>query len=146
MKIEIKVDESLIDKEIIINTPELDQETYEIKFRIENSGPQILTGAYNNKIELIDHNEIIRIYAADKKVFTTTRSKTYQMRIPLYQIEEKLDPKKFVRISNSEIINLDKTLAFELSYGGTISCEMENGDICFISRRAMKKVKQILGV
>ena len=68
------------------------------------------------------------------------------MKIPLYKIEDYLDRNIFVRISNSEIINLEKTKNFDFKYLGTISCQMVNGDTCFVSRRAMKKVREILGV
>lgn len=146
MKVEIVVDKNLKEKEIIIKTPEIDQESLDIKEKILSNDIQILSGVYDEKLEIIDLDDIIRIYANDKKVFTVTDKKTYLMKLPLYKIEDYLSGKNFVRISNSEIINLDKTKNFDFKYLGTISCEMDNGDICFVSRRAMKKVREILGV
>ena len=146
MKVEIVVDKNLKEKEIIIRTPEIDQESLDIKEKILSNDIQILSGIYDEKLEIIDLDDIIRIYAKDKKVYTVTDEKTYLMKLPLYKIEDYLSGKNFVRISNSEIINLDKTKNFDFKYLGTISCEMDNGDICFVSRRAMKKVREILGV
>lgn len=146
MKVEIVVDKNLKEKEIIIKTPEIDQESLDIKEKILSNDIQILSGIYDEKLEIIDLDDIIRIYAKDKKVYTVTDEKTYLMKLPLYKIEDYLSGKNFVRISNSEIINLDKTKNFDFKYLGTISCEMDNGDICFVSRRAMKKVREILGV
>lgn len=146
MKVEIVVDKNLKEKEIIIKTPEIDQESLDIKEKILSNDIQILSGIYDEKLEIIDLDDIIRIYANDKKVFTVTEKKTYLMKLPLYKIEDYLSGKNFVRISKSEIINLDKTKNFDFKYLGTISCEMDNGDICFVSRRAMKKVREILGV
>lgn len=117
-----------------------------ISKKILSNDIQILSGIYDEKLEIIDLDDIIRIYANDKKVFTVTDKKTYLMKLPLYKIEDYLSGKNFVRISNSEIINLDKTKNFDFKYLGTISCEMDNGDLCFVSRRAMKKVREILGV
>lgn len=146
MKVEIVVDKNLKEKEVIIKTPKVDQESLDIKEKILFNDIQILSGIYDEKLEIIDLDDIIRIYANDKKVFTVTEKKTYLMKLPLYKIEDYLSGKNFVRISNSEIINLDKTKNFDFKYLGTISCEMDNGDICFVSRRAMKKVREILGV
>lgn len=146
MKVEIVVDKNLKEKEVIIKTPKVDQESLDIKEKILSNDIQILSGIYDEKLEIIDLDDIIRIYANDKKVFTVTEKKTYLMKLPLYKIEDYLNGKNFVRISNSEIINLDKTKNFDFKYLGTISCEMDNGDICFVSRRAMKKVREILGV
>lgn len=146
MKVEIVVDKNLKEKEVIIKTPKVDQESLDIKEKILSNDIQILSGIYDEKLEIINLDDIIRIYANDKKVFTVTEKKTYLMKLPLYKIEDYLSGKNFVRISNSEIINLDKTKNFDFKYLGTISCEMDNGDICFVSRRAMKKVREILGV
>ena len=146
MKVEIVVDKNLKEKEVIIKTPKVDQESLDIKEKILANDIQILSGIYDDKLEIIDLDDIIRIYANEKKVYTATGEKTYLMKLPLYKIEDYLSGKNFVRISNSEIINLDKTKIFDFKYLGTISCEMDNGDICFVSRRAMKKVREILGV
>lgn len=146
MKVEIVVDKNLKEKEVIIKTPKVDQESLDIKEKILSNDIQILSGIYDDKLEIIDLDDIIRIYANEKKVYTVTGEKTYLMKLPLYKIEDYLNGKNFVRISNSEIINLDKTKNFDFKYLGTISCEMDNGDICFVSRRAMKKVREILGV
>lgn len=146
MKVEIVVDKNLKEKEVIIKTPKVDQESLDIKEKILSNDIQILSGIYDEKLEIIDLDDIIRIYANDKKVYTVTEKKAYLMKLPLYKIEDYLSGKNFVRISNSEIINLDKTKNFDFKYLGTISCEMDNGDVCFVSRRAMKKVREILGV
>ena len=146
MKVEIVVDKNLKEKEVIIKTPKIDQESLDIKEKISANEIEVLSGIYDDKLEIINLDDIIRIYANDKKVFTVTDKKTYLMKLPLYKIEDYLNGKNFVRISNSEIINLDKTKNFDFKYLGTISCEMDNGDVCFVSRRAMKKVREILGV
>lgn len=146
MKVEIRVDESLEENQVIILTPELNKESLALKERIENDSPQVLTGFYEDKLEFINTDDIVRIYANEKKVFAVTMDKLYLLRLPLYKVYERLDKNKFIRISNSEIINLRKSKSFDLAYIGTISIEMENGDICYVSRRTLKKVKEILGI
>lgn len=146
MKVNLKVDESLAADELIIYSKELNKEVLALKEKIENSSPLVLTGFYDDKLEFIDPDDIIRVYANDKKVYAVTMDKEYLLRLALYQVEERLDSSQFIRISNSEIINLRKTKNFDLAYIGTISCEMVNGDVCYVSRRTLKKVKEILGI
>lgn len=146
MKVNLKVDESLAADELIIYSKELNKEVLALKEKIENSSPLVLTGFYDDKLEFIDPDDIVRVYANEKKVYAVTMDKDYLLRLALYQVEERLDPSQFIRISNSEIINLRKTKNFDLAYIGTISCEMVNGDVCYVSRRTLKKVKEILGI
>lgn len=146
MKCRIEVDQTLSEDEVVIFATEIDKEILDLKERIENDSPQVLTGFYEDKLSFINPDKIIRIYANDKKVFAVTYEREYLLRLALYQVEERLDNNKFIRISNAEIINLEKTREFDLSYIGTISCEMVNGDVCFVSRRSLKKVKEVLGI
>ena len=71
---------------------------------------------------------------------------TFRLRMRLYQAEEKLTGMRFVRISNSEIINLNKTENFDLSFVGTIQVKLKNGDTTFVSRRYVSEIKKILGI
>lgn len=146
MDVEIKVDKNLKEKKVLILVPEVDKEALDLKEKIQNSSLNVLTGFYNGKLEFIDPDDIIRVYASDKKVYAVTIDKEYILRLALYQVEDRLSSQKFIRISNSEIINLEKTKSFDLDYINTISCEMVNGDVCYVSRRTLKKVKEVLGI
>ena len=77
-------------------------------------------GSRENKIEVIEPEDLIRIYASTGKVFAVTHKGEYALRLRLYEIEERLPPHQFVRISNSEIINLKQVNNFDLSFTGTI--------------------------
>ena len=68
------------------------------------------------------------------------------IRLRLYELEERLDDRKFVRISHSEIVNLKMVKSLDLSYVGTICMELSNGELCYVSRRYVSKIKRILGL
>ena len=70
----------------------------------------------------------------------------YVLRLRLYEVEQRLNPHQFVRISNSEIINLKKIDYFDLSFTGTICVKLRGGMVTYISRRYVSKVKTILGI
>ena len=70
----------------------------------------------------------------------------YDLRERLYELEGKLDRHTFVRISHSEIVNLRKITALDLSLTGTIRVTLAGGTVCYASRRYVKKMKEALGL
>lgn len=146
MQVEVKIDNSCIEPKIIVLAASMTEEVSKVIQKLSDNNPQIITGSKNEKIEVLEQNELIRIYAANSRVFAVTNSGEYLLRLRLYEAEEQLDPNQFVRISNSEIINLKKVKSFDLSFAGTICVELSNGTTTFVSRRYVSKIKKILGI
>lgn len=146
MDIEIKIDNSLLNPKIILITPNMTEEINEIINELENISPKIISGFKDSKTYILNQDEIINIYANDKKVFAVTKDGEYTIRFRLYELEKRLNKNKFVRISNSEIINLRKVKNFDLSFNGTICVKLSNANTTYVSRRYVSKIKKILGV
>ncbi len=146
MKIEIKMDSSCPEPKIIIVAASMTGEVQEIVKRLSEMSPQVLSGIREEKLEILDPLELIRIYAGGGKIFAVTDKGEYLLRLRLYELEERLDRNSFVRISNSEIINLKKVKNFDLGFSGTICVKFQNGTTTYVSRRYVSKIKQILGV
>ena len=69
------------------------------------------------------------------------------MKLRLYELEERLDPGAFVRISHSEIVNLKQVTALDLSLAGTIKMTLAGGAaVCWVSRRYVPRIRQALGL
>ena len=88
--------------------------------------------------------EIVRIYSENKKVYVRTKEDTFEVRDRLYVLEETLGERGFVRISNSEIVNISQIEKLDMSYAGTIKMFMKNGDETFVSRRYVSRIKEML--
>ncbi len=149
MKVEIKIDSGYTEPLAVINTAEITEEVSEAVKRLKESsetGSQIITGFSDDRAEILTPAEIFRIYSENQKVLAVTDKGVFRLRMRLYQLEEKLSGQSFVRISNSEIINLKKTANFDLSFVGTIQVRMKNGESTFVSRRYVSEIKKILGV
>ena len=146
MEIEIVIDQSQIEPKIIIKTSKLTQEVENIMNIISQQNPSIISGIKDEKLEIIDENAIIAVFAQDGKVYADTKNGIYELKLRLYELENILDKTRFVRISKSEIINLKAVKNFDLSFTGTRSVEMKNGKISYVSRRFVSKIKKILGV
>lgn len=146
MRVEIKIDSSYSEPKIIILTAAMTEEVNIIVSKLSKETPQLISGIKDEKVELIEQDGLIRVYANSGKVFAVTDKGEYTLRLRLYEMEEILDGKRFVRISNSEIINLKKVENFDLNFTGTICVRLTNGTITFVSRRYVSKIKSILGV
>ncbi|MDE6406900.1 MAG: LytTR family transcriptional regulator [Lachnospiraceae bacterium] len=146
MQIEIKIDSACTEPKIIIQTAAITEEVNTLMQRLSEHTPPLLTGIKDDKTEIISQKDLFRIYAAGGKVFAVTDKGEYLLRLRLYEAAERLNPSHFVRISNSEIINLNKVKNFDLSFSGTIYVELTNGTTTYVSRRYVSKIKKILGM
>lgn len=146
MQIEIKIDKSRCEPRIIIETDQITDEIQEIISKLSNSSTRMLTGFRENTLEILNQQEILRIYAQSGKVLAATTSGEYTLRFRLYELEQRLDPTCFVRISNSEIINLKKVKGFDLNLAGSIRVTLTDGSVTYVSRRYISKIKQLLGI
>ena len=60
------------------------------------------------------------------------------------ELEEILDSDSFVRISNSEIVNVRKIIRLDTSITGTIRMYMKGDTQTFVSRRYVSRIKKTL--
>ena len=146
MQVEIKIDSSYLEPKVVILTAAMTEDVNIILNKLSDQEPQILSGSKDHKIEVIDQADLIRVYASAGKVFAVTQKGEYALRLRLYEIEERLPPHQFVRISNSEIIHLKKVNHFDLSLTGTICVKFADGTTTYVSRRYVSKLKKILGI
>ena len=146
MQIEIKVDPGCGEPRVVIVTDRITDEINALVKKLGQDPPQLLAGMQGDLLKILDQHDIFRLYAANGKVFAETEDGAYQLRLRLYELEGRLDQNDFVRISNSEIINLKKVKGFDLSYTGTICVSVQNHIVTYVSRRYVKKIKQVLGI
>lgn len=146
MKVNIQIDSGYAEPLAVIHTAEITDEVNAAVKKLSDTSSDIITGFNEDNAEILDPNDIYRIYAEQQKVLAVTEKGVFQIRMRLYQLEEKLTGLKFVRISNSEMINLKKTEKFDLSIAGTIHVKLKNGQSTYVSRRYVSKIKDILGI
>lgn len=146
MQVEIQIDNSYAEPKIIIMTASMTDDVNNIVKKLSESVPQIISGSKDEKIEVLEQTDLIRIYTNGGKAFAVTDKGEYILRLRLYELEERLNPHQFIRISNSEIINLKKVSNFDLSFTGTICVKLSNGTVTYVSRRYVSKIKKMLGI
>lgn len=146
MDIEIKIDSACKVPKLIIVTDKITDEVNEMMKKLSEDMPKVITGFQDGIAKIIDPTEILRFYASNGKVYASTEKEDFVLRIRLYEIEEQLCLPDFVRISNSELINLKKVKNFDLSFSGTICVALLDGTVTYVSRRYVSKIKKILGI
>jgi len=109
----------------------------------ENEYP-ILAGYVDNNAYFIFQRDIIRAHIESRKVILETEEGTYNVRKSLVALENILNPTRFVRISQSEIINIYKVERFEFDIAGTIGVVFENGEKTWVSRSRVSNLKDII--
>lgn len=146
MQIEIKIDENCDKTKIIVVTSKMTDEINAIVKKLSDEQSQMLAGFKDDTVHILEPTDIYRIYTGLGNVIAETNHGEYTLRLRLYEMEQRLNSHSFVRISNSDIINLKKVKSFDLSFAGTICVTLLNGTVTYVSRRFVAKIKQLLGI
>lgn len=146
MEIEIKINPDYKIPKVIVLTDKVTDEINALVARLSEEAPQLISGFRDNVLRIIEQDEIIRVYSSNGKIIAVTDEGDFYLKQRLYEMEERLDSSKFVRISNSEIINLKRVRSFDMSFVGTICVSMTDSAVTYVSRRYVSKIKKILGV
>lgn len=100
----------------------------------------------DNETIPVNSKDIIRIFGQNKKVYVATAKGTFLLHERLYELEEKLDATRFLRISGSEIVNLHKIKRLDTGITGTIKMYLQENMETYVSRRYVVKIKKALGI
>lgn len=146
MKVEVIIDESLDENKVTIYAKKYSKDIENIRDMLTDRLLDKIVAFYDKEIFILSFDEIIRIFAQDGDVFVKANNKIYKVRLTLTELEKRLDKKKFIRISRSEIVNIDYIKRLDLSFIGTIAVEFTNDEVSYVSRRRLKDFKKILGL
>ena len=103
-----------------------------------------LTGAIENRQYEIPVTDIFYIESVDNKTFIYTQSKVYETKQKLYELEEILKEKQFLRISKSTLLNLMKVNSIKPALNGRFTAVLCSGEQTIISRKYVPELKKAL--
>lgn len=149
MNVTVKIDPDVKDTEVLITAEKRSRFLSRLVNVIQDfdkNRATTLTGHIGDRVYLIDVADILRIYAANQKVYVQTDKAEYLLRHRLYELEELLDRQRFLRISNSEIIHVSKIQDIDLSVTGRICIRFRDDVYTYVSRRYVPKIKKSLGI
>ncbi len=146
MKVEWKIQPGLEEPKVVIIAGAETAQLRQLAEHLAKLDLAPIPALEGERTVLLQREDILRFYADGKGVCAQTAKGIYPVRLRLYELEERLDSRTFVRISNSEIINLKKITALDLKLSGTIRITLEGGVVTYTSRRYVKKIKEALGL
>lgn len=101
-----------------------------------------------DRIHLIDVSRVTHFFAEEKLTFAATAEKNWVVDRTIAELEDKLDPKQFLRIHRSSIVNLEFVDELLNWFGGRMVVRLKNPKRTEITvaRDRLKDLKEKLGL
>jgi two-component system, LytTR family, response regulator len=113
-----------------------DSSTYLERFAVESRG----------KVQFVDASAVDYIQASGPYAELVAGAKRYLIREPMQTLDERLDPRRFMRIHRSTIVQLDRVDTLLRGSGGDYELQLKNGTRLRVSRSRREDVERRLGM
>ena len=77
MQVEIKIDPSYTEPKIIVLTSSMTEDVSNLVKKLSENVPDFISGSRNEKMEVLEQADLIRVYANAGKVFAVTPKGEY---------------------------------------------------------------------
>ena len=145
MKINLDIDGKYDDTEVIIRAPHLNNDIERIVAMMRMIDMQIAVRKDNETV-LLDTDKILYVEAVDRKTFVYTNVDTYESELKLYELEQQLIERDFLRISKQSIVNLRKIKSLKTDVNRKIRITLQNGEQIVVSRMYSDELRRKLGL
>jgi two-component system LytT family response regulator len=99
------------------------------------------------RVEFVEIAEVTYFYAKDKLTFAVTAAKHYALDLSIADLEQKLDPRRWVRIHRSTLLNVDAVKELHAWFGGKLLVKLKDGKTELqVARDRAAEVKTKLGL
>ena len=99
-----------------------------------------------DRMILVPVQSVDWIEAEGKYIRVHVREMSYLIRDAITSVEERLDPRQFVRIHRSTIVNLRRVAELQRGFAGDVLVLLHGGTRLTMSRRYRSKVKETTGL
>lgn len=145
MKINLDIDGKYDDTEVIIRAPHLNNDIERMVAMMRMIDMQIAVRK-DNETYLLETEKILYIEAVDRKTFVYTNSENFESELKLYEIEQELIERDFLRISKNSIVNLRKIKSLKTDVNRKIRITLQNGEQIVVSRMYSDELRKKLGL
>lgn len=145
MKINLDIDGKYDDIEVIIRAPHLNNDIERMVAMMRMIDMQIAVRK-DNETFLLDTDKILYVDAVDRKTFVYTNTETYESELKLYELEQELVERDFLRISKQSIVNLRKIKSLKTDVNRKIRITLQNGEQIVVSRMYSDELRRKLGL
>ena len=103
-----------------------------------------ISGSKDDKRYEIPVTDIFYIESVDNRTFIYSSKDSYETSRKLYEFEEILKERNFLRISKSIVLNIMKVESLKPALNGRFSCKLRNGEEVIISRKYVDQFKKFI--
>ena len=121
----------------------ISDEVQEIVAFVKSRRGQITCMA-DDRIYEVPVSDIFYIESVDNKGFIYTKDNVYETKQKLYELEELLKEKHFLRISKSMLLNLMKVSAIKPALNSRFTAQLQSGEQVVISRKYVPELRKAL--
>jgi two-component system LytT family response regulator len=99
------------------------------------------------RVDFIDVADVTHFYAKDKLTFAATPSKHYALDLAIVDLEPRLDPRQWLRIHRSTLVNVTAIKEVHTSFAGKAVVRLKDGKTeLSIPRERLAEVRSKLGL
>ena len=103
-----------------------------------------LTGIIEGAQYEIPVSDVYYIEGVDNRVFIYREKQVFETHRKLYELEEALKEKHFLRVSKSVLLNLMKIKSIKPSLNSRFTAVLQNGEQIIVSRKYVPELKKAL--
>ena len=145
MKITVEEHPGLAETEVVIRCGRMDDRVSRLLELLKLSDAR-LTGERDGQTYVLEEDAVLYIDTADRDTFLYTADGVYESRLRLYELEEQLTPRDFLRVSKSAIVNFGQVRSLRPDFGGRMLLTMSNGEVVVANRQYVPAIKAKLGL
>ncbi len=131
--------------QVVIKCRQIDDEIVRLKYHIEMFDKK-LQAKKDNEWCLVNSFDILYFESVDNRTFLYTKDDVMEVKQRLYELEMILSDKDFIRISKSQIVNINKIRSLKPEINRTILVTMCNGEQLYISRKYVPAIRNMLSI
>ncbi|WP_188455952.1 LytTR family DNA-binding domain-containing protein [Virgibacillus oceani] len=144
MKVSLDIDSKHKETHVTIQCNEMDDTIKEILDFLKGKETEFIVGRNGDMQHILRPNDVHYIYSREDIVFAVTSKGEFKLKQKLFELEEMLPSKQFIRISKSVIANLYELSRFEASFNGTLCVYFKSGVKEYVSRHYVRQIKESL--
>lgn len=143
---DIQIIEHIKEKlQVIIKCRQIDDEIMRLKYHIELFDKK-LQAKKDDEWRFVNLFDILYFESVDNRTFLYTKDDVMEIKRRLYELEIILSEKDFIRISKSQIININKVKSLRPEINRTILATMCNGEQLYISRKYAPAIRRLISI
>lgn len=112
------------------------------------SYPERIASKVGEKIEFVELQQVTHFFAADKLTYAATPLKNYAVDYSIQELEQKLDPGRFVRVHRATLVNVAHVQELHSWFAGGMMVRLKDPKHTElkVSRDRVRALKERLGI